>query len=81
MMMMMMMMMVIITVATTTTTMMMTTTMMTITDVVFRLTVYCDQVNSILTHVDNLIGQLVSGFQDRGMGKCVNYIIVADHGE
>ena len=39
------------------------------------------QVNGNLTLVDRIIGRLMDGLLQRKLDKCLNIIIVADHGE
>lgn len=38
------------------------------------------QVNKAIQKVDDMIGRLVSGIEQRKLGSCVNIIIVSDHG-
>ncbi len=38
------------------------------------------QVEEKLVEVDNLLGMLMDGLLERGLDRCVNIIVLADHG-
>lgn len=39
------------------------------------------QVGNALTSIDAFMGQLMDGMKERNLEKCVNLIIVSDHGK
>lgn len=39
------------------------------------------QVNGNLTYMDNILGQLMDGLVEKNLDKCLNVIVVADHGK
>uniref|UniRef100_A0A3Q0RT59 Ectonucleotide pyrophosphatase/phosphodiesterase 2 n=1 Tax=Amphilophus citrinellus TaxID=61819 RepID=A0A3Q0RT59_AMPCI len=42
--------------------------------------VYCSQLDNLLKDIDNIIGQLMNGLKQMNLHRCVNVIIVGDHG-